>query len=107
MTQSAWLLPKQIGTWPLDSQFVTHRFHPIYDLGVKYIGKEHTLHLKSILKEHFTISTDWRGTRYIGISLDWDYTQQRVHLSMPGYVSQALKQFQHHKPSSSQHQPFP
>ena len=25
---------------------------------------------------------------------------------MPGYVAKALKQFQHHKPSTSQHSPF-
>ncbi|KAL7487795.1 hypothetical protein ACHAW6_013376, partial [Cyclotella cf. meneghiniana] len=76
------------------------------DFGVKYVGQEHALHLKSILEEHYTLSTDWKGTRYIGLSLDWEYTQRRVHLSMPGYVSQALKQFQLHKPSSPQHQPF-
>ncbi|KAL7481942.1 hypothetical protein ACHAW6_007623, partial [Cyclotella cf. meneghiniana] len=90
----------------------THKWQPITftrvvdDFGVKYLGQEHALHLKSILKEHYTVSMDWTWTRYIGLSLDWDYTQLRVHLSMPGYVSQALKKFQHHKPSSPQYQPF-
>ncbi|KAL7484531.1 hypothetical protein ACHAW6_010167 [Cyclotella cf. meneghiniana] len=90
----------------------THKLQPIAftlivdGFGGKYVGKEHALHLKSILKEHYTVSMDWTGTKYIGLSLDWDYTHQRVHLSKSGYVSRALKQFQHHQPSSPQHQPF-
>jgi hypothetical protein len=53
------------------------------------------------------MSTDWTGNRYIGNTLDWDYTDKKVHLSMPGCVAKALKQFQHHKPSTPQHAPFP
>ena len=45
------------------------------DLGVKYIGNEHALHLKSIIEEHYKCSADWTGTRYISITLDWEYTQ--------------------------------
>lgn len=50
---------------------------------------------------------DWTGNQYIGITLDWDYTKQQVHLSMPNYVKMTLKQFQHiagklqHAPYSS------
>jgi hypothetical protein len=35
------------------------------------------------------------GTRYINITLDWNYANCQVHLSMPNYVTKALKQFQH------------
>ena len=65
------------------------------DFGVKYVGKEHANHLKKVLEEHYKLTCNWTGTRYIGITLDWDYTKHHVHLSMPGYVSKALKQFQH------------
>jgi hypothetical protein len=77
------------------------------DFGVKYVGKEHALHLKSVIEQHYKVSADWSGTRYIGITIDWDYARRKVHLSMPGYKDKALKQFQHQRPSSPQHAPFP
>jgi len=63
--------------------------------GVKCVGEEHAQHLKNTLEEHYTLTCDWTGTRYIGITLDWDYKKRQVHLSMPNYMKKALKQFQH------------
>jgi hypothetical protein len=40
---------------------------------MKYVGKEHAQHLKNTLEEHYKLTCDWTGTRYIGITLDWDY----------------------------------
>ena len=77
------------------------------DFGVKYDGKEHALHLKATLEEHYKVTNDWEGKRYIGITLDWDYKRRQVHLSMPGYVAKALKQFQHQKSTKKQNAPFP
>ena len=76
------------------------------DFGVKYVGKEHAMHLKQTLEENYTVTTEWDGRRYIGITLDWDYKRRQVHLSMPGYVAKALKQF-NHTPQKKQHQPYP
>ena len=67
------------------------------DFGVKYVGKEHALHLKTTLEQHYKVTNDWTGKQYVGITLDWDYKHQQVHLSMPGYAAKALKQFQHQK----------
>ena len=39
------------------------------DFGVKYVGKEHTEHLMTVLQEHYQIKADWTGTRYIGIHM--------------------------------------
>ena len=69
-----------------------HKTRPIQfslvvdDFGVKYVGEEHAQHLKSVLEEHYKVTTDWTGSRYIGLTLDWDYVRGQVHLSMPGYV---------------------
>jgi hypothetical protein len=30
------------------------------DFGIKYLGREHVMHLISILKEHYEISEDWK-----------------------------------------------
>ena len=65
------------------------------DFGVKYVGKEHADLFIDALKEHYTVAEDWEGTKYGGITLDWDYKKRQVHLSMPGYVNEALTQFQH------------
>ena len=68
------------------------------DSGVKYVGKEHTIHLKETLEHHYKVTNDWAGTRYIDIALDWDYKRKQVYVSMPRYVAKTLKQFQHIKP---------
>ncbi len=55
------------------------------NFGIKYVvGEEHANHLKKVLKEHYKLMCDWTGPRYIGITLDWDYTKLHVHLLMPG-----------------------
>ena len=44
------------------------------DFGVKYVVKDHADHLIRILQEQYKISKDWSGTKYDGLTLDWDYT---------------------------------
>ena len=56
------------------------------NFGVKYVGEEHFHHLQQVLKQHYGITSDWSGQRYIGITLLCDYQRQQVHLSMPGYA---------------------
>jgi hypothetical protein len=91
----------------------SHQWRPIQftlvvdDFGCKYVGKEHALHLQSVLKQFYPVTTEWDGTRYIGITLDWDYEKRQVHLSMPNYAKKALKQFNHPTPSKPQNSPFP
>jgi hypothetical protein len=77
------------------------------NFGIKYVGQEHPQHLLAVLQAHYTVTTVWNSSRYIGITLDWDYAKHRVHLSMPGYIEKALRQFQHPKPKTPQHAPFP
>jgi hypothetical protein len=93
------------GLWKHDTRPI--QFTLVVDnFGVKYIGKEHAHHLKNTLKEHYKLTCNWTGTRYIGITLDWDYTKRQVHLSMPNYVKKSLKQFQH-KAGKLQRAPYP
>ena len=89
-----------------------HKWRPVQftlvvdDFGVKYVGEEHALHLKQTLEENYKVTLEWDGRRYIGITLDWDYKRRQVHLSMPGYIKKALKQFKHER-RKLQHQPYP
>ncbi len=49
----------------------THTTRPISftlvadNFGIKYVGREHILHLLSILKEHYKFFEDWSGTKFI------------------------------------------
>ena len=94
------------GLWKHDTRPIQFTL-VVDDFGVKYVGKEHALHLKSVLESYYPLSTDWTGNRYIGIRLDWDYNNRKVHLSMPGYKAKTLKQFHHKPPNEPQHSPFP
>ena len=42
----------------------------------------------------------------MGISLDWDYENGEVHISMPGYVSEALARFRHLYTKKCEDQPY-
>ena len=91
----------------------THAWRPISftlvvdDFGVKYVGEEHAQHLVSVLEDHYDITTDWKGEKYIGLTLDWDYDRREVHLSMPGYIKKARKEFGHEMPRRKQDSPYP
>jgi hypothetical protein len=88
-----------------------HGWHPISftlvmdDFNIKYIGKEHPMHLIKTLKEYYKVEEDWEGKRYLEIAMDWDYKNREVHMSMPDYVKCALAQFRHPIPTTPQHQP--
>ena len=105
---------KKRGYWQskLVPGFWTHIWRPVQstifvdDFGVKYVGEEHAIHLKNTIAENYTVTTEWDGQEYIGITLDWEYKRRQVHLSMPNYVTKALKQF-NHKLQKKKHQPYP
>ncbi len=75
------------------------------DFGVQYIGKEHVMHLIRVIKEHYKVEEDWEGTQYLGITMDWNFKNHQVHLSMPEYVERALVWFNNLGPPKPQHQP--
>jgi hypothetical protein len=89
----------------------THDWRPIsfslvvYDFGVKCVGKEHANHLVNAIKEHYDVTEDWEGKRYLGLTFDWDYTKRKVHLSMPDYIPDALVRFNREHPQQSQNLP--
>jgi hypothetical protein len=75
----------------------THGTRPIAfsvvvdDLGVKYVGREHAEHLIACtIQKNYNISSDWNGRDYCGLTLEWDYKNRTVDLSMPGYIRAAL-----------------
>ena len=59
------------------------------------------------LVEHYEISQDWDGKEYCGLTLEWEHEARKVHVSMPGYVQDALQRFKHYHPQRQQDQPYP
>ena len=75
------------------------------DFGIKYTDKKDAEHLLNALRQLYTISVDWSGTSYIGLTLNWDYNQRTLKISMPTYIPAALLRFQHQLPTRKQNSP--
>ncbi len=68
------------------------------DFAIKYTTKEDAQHLVNALEKDYTISIDWDTTKYIGLTIDWDYMKRKVYIHMPGYLAKALQRFKHPTP---------
>jgi hypothetical protein len=75
------------------------------DFAVKYVGKQHADHLRNALLRTYELTTDWAATVYSGMTLKWDYKNRTCDISIPGYVSNVLRKFQHDAPNHPQHTP--
>ena len=75
------------------------------DFGIKYIGKKSINHLLDTLRKLYTVSVDWKGQKYLGLDIDWDYNNGHVTISMPDYIKRALIRFQHQAPPKPVHSP--
>jgi len=73
------------------------------DFGVKHTDPADAQHLIDFCK----ITTDWTGTNFLGIDLDWDCEHGAVNFSMPGHIRKALARFMHGLPARPQHAPHP
>ena len=74
---------------------------------VHYTSDTALQHLTSILKDHYTITIDAQATKFCVMTLEWNYGEGHVTLSMPGYVEKALQRFTHPTPTKPQHAPHP
>jgi hypothetical protein len=70
------------------------------DFGVKYVDKKHAWHLVEALKKcTYELKDDWEGKLYYGITLDWNYEERYLDISMSHYADKVLQRFDHNKPS--------
>jgi hypothetical protein len=92
------------GLWTHDTRPISFLL-VVDDFGVKYVGREHAEHLMTCIKKDYNISSDWNVTSYCGLTLDWDYKNRTVDLSMPGYIKAALHKYQHPAPARPEHAP--
>ena len=93
----------------------SHKWRPIQfillvdNLGIKYVGKEHALHLLKTLELNYEISTEWYGTKFAGIDLAWDYNARHANwtcrISMEGYIAIVLLKYGNPSPTKPQLSP--
>ena len=96
--------PRTPGLWKHATRDIAFSL-VVDDFGVKYVGRDNAEHLLSALRELYSVSTDWDGELYCGVSINWDYHNRHVDISMPGYVEAALHKFQHPAPTRPEDSP--
>jgi hypothetical protein len=86
------------GLWKHDTHLLLFSLL-VDDFGVKYVGREHAEHLMECIKKNNNIYSDWKGSAYCGLTLEWDYKNRTVDLSMSGYIKAALHKYKHAAPT--------
>jgi hypothetical protein len=96
---------------PLTPGLWRHQWRPVSfvlivdDFGIKYVGKRHADHLLTALQQHYTVTTDWTGTKFAGIDITWNYTARTCRLTMNNYINDLLVKYNHTKPRKLQCSP--
>jgi hypothetical protein len=78
------------GLWMHESRPITFTL-VVDNFGVKFVNKDNVDHLISSIKKMYTLTKDWTGNLYCGITLEWDYIGRTVDISMPGYIEMKLQ----------------
>ncbi len=55
---------------------------------------------------NYELTVDWTGKLYCEISLDWDYVNRWVDISMSGYIKKKLQEYDHTMPTRLKHCPY-
>ena len=61
-------VPRTLSLWKHDTKPIFFSLF-VDDFGVKYIGKENADHLIQALKKLYTISIDWTGSLFCGLTI--------------------------------------
>ena len=92
------------GLWRHKSKRTTFTL-AVDDFGIKHFSLPDLEHLLTALRQKYTISVDKSGSQYCGFTIKWNYPEQYVDISMPGYIGKALHKFRHPAPRKPQYAP--
>ncbi len=59
------------GLWKHDKRPISFTL-VVDDFGVKYVNQDDVKHLIDSIKKTYTLTEDWTGNLYCGITLEWD-----------------------------------
>jgi hypothetical protein len=93
------------GLWRHKSRPLTFTL-VVDNFGVKFVDKADVDHLISSIKTTYTLTEDWTGNLYCGITLDWDYVGHTVDILIPGYIKMKLQEYKHIVPKKMQTCPY-
>jgi hypothetical protein len=82
------------GPWCHNSKRITFT-HVVNNFRVKIVNKADVDHLILSIKQTYKLTKDWEGNLYCGITLEWDYLNRTVNISMPGYIKKKLQKYKH------------
>jgi len=77
------------------------------DFAIKYTNMDDANHIINALKKDYVTTVDWEANKYIGLTVEWDYTNRKVFVHMPGYITKALQRFNHPPPRKNKTLPIP
>jgi hypothetical protein len=101
------LCPHTLGLWKHDSRNVTFCL-VVDDFGAKYVDEDDAKHFLYALHELYEFTTDWMEPLYTGLTLDCDYLEGTIDVSMPCFIGKALQRFKNHLSNRPQRpQPLP
>jgi hypothetical protein len=92
------------GLWKHDTRPISFSL-VVDDFGVKYVGREHAEHLMECINKNYNIPSNWKGSAYCVLTLEWDYKKRTVDLYMPEYLKGSLHKCQHAAPARPEHAP--
>jgi hypothetical protein len=75
------------------------------DFAIKTMSEINAEHLIKALRKNYQITVDKEATKYIGLTIEWDYANGKVHTHMPGYLPKAMTQFKHETPNKIRNSP--
>jgi hypothetical protein len=75
------------------------------DFAIKVLSEDDENHIINALKQDYIITVDRDATKYIGLTIEWDYQNGKVHIHMPGYLDKAMTRFNHKPPLKIQNSP--
>ena len=64
------------------------------DFGIKYYSKADAQHLLDAIGSNYKYTTNWTGSNYCGLTLEWNYDKEYVDISMSGYLEKILHRLQ-------------
>jgi hypothetical protein len=77
------------------------------DFAVKYFNQADADHLINTIRKYYPMTVNEEASKYIGLTIKWDYTNQKAHIHMPGYLDKTFVRFKHETPMKIQNSPHP
>jgi hypothetical protein len=92
------------GLWMHETRRTTFTLM-VDNFAIKIMSENNAEHLIKALKKYCQITVDKEATKYIGLTVEWDYANGKVHIHIPGYLPKAMTRFKHETPNKIQNSP--